>query len=112
MPTKDEVARKLADFHYELEAGMREIIRYTATADSEANPAEPIKLLEVNENTVPSGILPLGFGPLPDSGIHYPSIIIEVTPEEYERIRRQELRLPAGWSNATPMPRPTEALAE
>ena len=112
MPTKEEVARKLADIHYEVEAGMREIIRYTGTSDAEANSTEPIKLLEVNENTVPSGILPLGFGPLPGSGIHYPSVIVEVTPEEYERIKRHELKLPAGWSHATPLPRPTEALAE
>ena len=43
--------------------------------------AEPIKLLEVNENTVAAGVMPLYFGPAPASGIPYPSVIVEVTGE-------------------------------
>jgi hypothetical protein len=81
---KASVARELAKKHYQVEAGLNKIIRCSGAADVEFRPLEPIKLLEVNENTVPSGVLPLHFGPAPASGITFPSIIVEVTPEEYE----------------------------
>lgn len=58
---------------------------------------EPIKLLEVNENTVPAGVMPLHFGPAPAIGITFPSVIVEVTPDEYKKIQSQELKLPKGW---------------
>ena len=63
MPTKDEEAMALAQKHYLVEAGMTQIFRITGDAAAEVTPAEPIKLLEVNEYTVPSGILPIHFGP-------------------------------------------------
>jgi hypothetical protein len=63
MPTRDEEAVALAQRHYQVETGLTHVFRITGAADVEARPKEPIKLLEVNENTVPSGILPLQFGP-------------------------------------------------
>ena len=65
---------------------------------AEVRPSEPIKLLEVNENTVPSGIMPLGFGPAPAAGINFSYVIIEVTPDEYRLIQSEELKLPHGWT--------------
>ena len=56
-------------------AGFTHLYRLTGTAEVELRPAEPIKLLEVNEYTVPSGIMPLQFGPSPASGLDYSSII-------------------------------------
>jgi hypothetical protein len=106
MPTKDEEARELARKHYQVEAGVTLIFRVTATAEVEVRPTEPIKLLEVNENTVPSGIMPLQFGPSPASGLHYPSVILEVTPDEFQQIQDQELMLPHGWRVGDPIPRP------
>ena len=94
MPTKDEEAMALAQKHYELEAGLTQNFRITGTAELELRPVEPIKLLEVNENTVPSGIMPIQFGPSPASGLYYPSIILEVTPDEFQRIQNQESKLP------------------
>ena len=47
-----------------------------------------------------SGIMPLYFGPVPSSGIPYPSVIVEVTPDEFERIKVKELELPNGWAIA------------
>jgi hypothetical protein len=78
---KAEVARALAKKHYEAEDGLQRIFRLTGSAELELKPVEPIKLLEVNANTVPSGLLPAGFGPAPASGIPYPSVIVEVSPE-------------------------------
>ena len=60
----------------------------------------------MNENTVPSGIMPLQFGPAPSSGIHYSSVIVEVTPDEYSKLRSGELKLPEGWTLGEEIPKP------
>ena len=69
MPTKDEEATYLAEKHYQVETGLTHVFRLTGTADVEFSPTEPIKLLEVHENTVPMGIMPIRFGPSPVAGI-------------------------------------------
>src|SRR5262245_15791174 len=92
-----EAAKELARKHYEIEAGRTHIFFITDKAEGQSNRGEPIKLLEVNENTVESGVMPLHFGPAPASGIPYSSIIIEVTPDELKRIQAHELKLPDGW---------------
>ncbi len=53
--------------------------------------------------------MPLHFGPAPASGILFPSIIVEVTPEEFDRIKRNELKLPKGWTIGEELPKPTKA---
>jgi len=107
---KAAVAKELAKKHYQIESGITQILRFIHRADVEITRAEPIKLLEVNENTVPSGVMPLYFGPAPASGIRYPSVIVEVTPEEFKKIQSHELKLPAGWDweNAEELPKPSE----
>lgn len=107
---KAEVARELARMHYQMEFGITQILRFTHRADAEVVRAEPIKLLEVNSNTVPSGVMPLYFGPAPASGIPYPSVIVEVTPDEYMRIQSNELKLPAGWDISEALPKPSACL--
>lgn len=102
---KEDARKKLARAHYIYEPGISAIFTICTDAAHEALPSEPIKLLEVNENTIPSGIMPLGFDPSPANGIPFPSVIIEVTPEELERIRRQELKFPDGWSLGALIPR-------
>jgi hypothetical protein len=94
---KAAAARILAERHYELEDGLTQIFRITDKAEVEAGRDEPIKLLMVNENTVESGVMPLHFGPVPAIGIPYPSILIEVTPNEVQKIQSHELKLPEGW---------------
>ncbi len=105
MQTKEEEARYLACKHYEIEVGLSEVFRVIGPGDAELQASEPIKLLEVNENTVPSGILPIGFGPHPASGLHHSTIIVEVTPDEFQRIRSNELPLPHGWTIGDLIPR-------
>ena len=94
---KTRGAQDLAKKHYQTETGLTRIFRLRGKADVEVTLLEPIKLLEVNDWTVPSGIMPLRFGPVPDSGFHFPSIIVEITPEEFDKLKSQELTLPAGW---------------
>jgi hypothetical protein len=86
-------AAALARAHYEVEPGLRAIYRLEGPDPNDLR----IKLLEVNEQTVATGIVPVGFPPHPASGLHYPSVVIEVTPQEYEAIQRNQLYLPHGW---------------
>jgi len=100
------VARELARKHYEVEAGLTQVFLIADQAHAEGVRSEPIKLLEVNADTVASGIMPLHFGPAPASGIPYPSIIIEVTPEEFDKIHSNEMKLPEGWKIGEELPMP------
>ncbi len=96
MSDQAEAANRLAQIHYQ---SMSTSAVYVAHASVELRDQadEPIKLLEVDEETIPSGIVPLRFAPLPESGILYRSVIIEVTPEEHEQIEDGRLQLPEGW---------------
>ena len=105
LPDKGAVAQRLAQAHYSVEPGVMRIFRVVGDAAQENDPREPIKLLEVNSDTVPAGILPVYFGPHNASGILYPSVVIEVTPEEYELISRGQLTLPNGWALGPELPR-------
>lgn len=102
---KSEIAKKLARSHYDAEDGLQRIFRITGSAEVELRPKEPIKLLEVNVNSVPSGVMPLHFGPAPASGIPYSSVIVEVTPEEFNKIQTHEMKLPWGWTLGEELPR-------
>lgn len=108
MPTKDQEAARLANMHYEIEEGMTQIFRVTGSADSETLPNEPIKLLEVNENTIPAGIMPIHFGASPSSGLNFSCVIIEVTPDEFQEIQDHRLVLPNNWRLGEQFPRPTQ----
>ena len=108
-PTKDETARNLAEKHFTIEEGITRIFRLKGTAEVEAKPAEPIKLLEINTMTVPSGVMPIQFGAAVASGIFFPSIIVEVTPDEFDRIQTGHLALPEGWQIGEELPRPVNA---
>lgn len=103
---KADLARGLAEIHYQVEVGNTRIFRATGSADDGADREGPIKLLEVIENAVPAGIMPLHFGPVPEMGVPCSSVIIEVTPDEYRKLQKNELRLPQGWENLEELPRP------
>jgi RNA polymerase subunit RPABC4/transcription elongation factor Spt4 len=106
---KANTARELARRHYGIEEGLTSVFRYSSgSAKVEASPAEPIKFLEVNAATIPTSVMPLQFGPVPASGIHFPSVIIEVTPDEYRQIQAKELQLPAEWDLSEELPKPED----
>jgi hypothetical protein len=91
--------------HYASEAGITQIFLISDRADVEARPDSPIKLLEVNRDTMASGIMPLQFGPAPTIGVPFPSVIVEVTPEELVMIQSHQLQLPSGWTLGSLLPR-------
>jgi hypothetical protein len=105
MTNKEHETQALAQHHYDMEQAVTDIFELEETSTASEAACERISLLEVNENTIPSGIVPIPFDPLPASGIHFPSIIVEVTPEEFARIQRNELSLPKGWRLGSRIPR-------
>jgi hypothetical protein len=94
MPQKDEVARLLANAHRSMEPTISRIIRLITDREDEIR--EPVKLLEVNPATSPSGIFPIAFTADPPR-VPYPFLVVEVTEAEFERITAGTLPLPAGW---------------
>jgi hypothetical protein len=105
---KAESAKELAKRHYQTEPGLTHVFRFSGAPTVEVGAAEPIKLLEVNRDTMPSGVMPLSFGPAPASGVLFPSVIIEVTPEEFAKIQSNEMKLPQGWEFEEELPKPLE----
>jgi hypothetical protein len=97
MDARAKNAEALARMHFSVEPGMKQIFRLHAPAGKEQDQQEPIKLLEINEATVPAGMMPLYFGPSPASGIAFPSMILEITPDEFEMVQSGQLALPEGW---------------
>jgi hypothetical protein len=65
--------------------------------DNEASPTEPIKLLEVNVATVATGsVTPFSFTPTQD--VPFPTVILDVTPDESNAVKRDPSKLQRGWS--------------
>ncbi|MBI3469640.1 MAG: hypothetical protein HY000_42110 [Planctomycetes bacterium] len=104
-PSKEQAAQQLAARHYAVETGITRIFRLNSPAEVESKPTEPIRLLEVSTTTPSTGIMPLGFRLAPSNGVAFPSVIIEVSPEEFERIKSHDLRLPDGWTIGDELPR-------
>jgi hypothetical protein len=103
---RQRVAQLLARRHYQLEPAITEMLTIKLTGVNEAtSPREPIRLLEVNGNTTPSGIMPLKFDAVPASGIDYPCIIVQITPDEYDKVKSKELPLPRGWTLGQVLPK-------
>jgi len=82
-------ARKLAQWHFEVEPRLKQVFLLEPLAESD--PREPIKLLEVVEGTIERGVDPVGFLPDPRRGIAYPTYIVEVSPREFEGYRGKPL---------------------
>lgn len=102
MPEKDEVARRLAELHFQSDPEITRIFRIKSPDESQ--PEEPVKLLEVNPHSVPAGVVPVVFGP---SGvIPYASVIVEITPDEWRQLQTHALSLPVGWEIDQEIPSP------
>ncbi|MGA2450980.1 MAG: hypothetical protein ABTD50_20145 [Polyangiaceae bacterium] len=105
--SKRDAARVLADAHYRIEDGLERVFIIPAGLE---DPREPIKLLEVNANTIPTGSIE----PIPFSAsreIPFVTEIAEISPEEFSKLERGELSLPPGWTleGADDVPRPRAA---
>ncbi len=94
----------LADAHREIEPAISRIFR--VISDREQDTDEPVKLLEVNPDTSPSGIFPIAFSADPPR-VPFPLVVIEVTEGEFEKINEGSLPLPDGWRLGEPLYQPT-----
>jgi hypothetical protein len=94
MPEKNEIAKLLAEAHRAMEPAINRIVRLVADREDEVR--EPVKLLEVNTATSPSGIFPIAFTADPPR-VPYSSVVVEVTEAEFEQITTGTLPLPSGW---------------
>jgi len=81
---KLETAKLLARAHKEVERQLRSVHLLKPMDDEDPN--DPIKLLEVVEGTIERGIEPIAFTSDPSRGIHFPSVIVEVSPDEFQRL--------------------------
>lgn len=90
MKPVDEVAKELADAHLKEDPDTREI--FLAHHDAE------VRLVEVSGSLAPSGeVLPFRFAPSPDHGVPYASVVVLLSPADWERVRSGELSLPPDW---------------
>ena len=92
--TKDDVARDLMRYHFRVEPQLVTIYRIKSR-DEDAE-GEPIKLLEVNEATFPTGSID-AFAFAPTDDVPFPTVIAEVTLEEFAQIVRDPSQWPEGW---------------
>ena len=91
MPTKAAITSELAHEHFRVEDGLERIFIMRAAE------SEPIKLLEVNANTISTGsVEPFSFSPTRD--VPYMTEIAEITPDEFERLQGKEIQAPTGWT--------------
>ena len=98
--TKDEAVRELAEWHFRVEPDLEQVFRIVG--ENEDAPDEPIKLLEINAATVATGgVEAFAFGP--SKSTPFATVVAEITPEEFERVKRAEIKLPEGWSLTTAM---------
>jgi hypothetical protein len=92
--TKDDVAKELITYHFHVEPELMAVYRFKSN-DEEASD-EPIKLLEVNDATIPSGSIdPFIFASTKD--VPYKTVIAEVTTSEFEMLRGDKSCWPEGW---------------
>jgi hypothetical protein len=92
MPTKEEVAKVLAEGHRKADADTKDIYFFDDPSTDE------IRLLEVSATVPATGeVLPFKFKADPADGITYPSSVILVNLEEWEAIKKGAVVLPDGW---------------
>jgi hypothetical protein len=108
--SKRAVAERLAEAHFIVDPAIERIFQLLAPPKKEKDPAEPIKLLEVNPHTTSDGIVPVFFGEHPKSGIFYRSVIVAITPEEFDEIERDPGSLPNQWRLGREIARPAAAV--
>ncbi len=94
--TRKQTAEALAKAHYSVEPNLLRVVVLEPV--DETNETAPIALLEVVDGTIERGIEPVSFAADPARGVDYPSMIVEVSPREYEDIRNQTLDMRChGW---------------
>lgn len=93
---RDELATWYAGEHQKTDPGI--VAVYYLPADS---PGRELRLIEVNEligRRDDSALTPIDFGVATGLDEEHSLLVLDVTPEQWERLRNGTLSLPAGWS--------------
>lgn len=97
--SKNEVARDLARWHFFADPTITEIYWIRTGDAQEERDDEPIKLLEVSEESSETGSID-AFLFTPRGEITFPSVVAMVTPRELVLVQNDLLDLPEGWNLA------------
>ena len=92
---RDSLARSYADRHLKTDPGIRDI--YYLQADV---PEREIRFVEINELMATrenDPLEPIDFGVDTGSETSHSLMVLDVTPDQWEQIRDDPRRLPAGW---------------
>lgn len=88
--TIPEVARELAQAHRAEDGGTVHVL--LARNDQE------VRLVEVSRSVDSTGeVLPFRFAARPDLDVPYPSVVVLLGEDDWERVQDGELKLPEGW---------------
>ncbi len=87
----EEVVRRMAHAHFDIEEDVKRIIWFKDKARKE------IHLLEVNLESPPEDLI-LTFYHKPTEEFPLPAIVGDITPEEWEKVQAGRIPLPQGWS--------------
>jgi hypothetical protein len=85
------MAENLIQEHFELDPSLEKVIWVNSD-----KPAE-IRLLEITPETFPAGEVLSYYFP-PDDEFPYATIMAQITPEEWQKVLRNEIILPEGWT--------------
>lgn len=92
--SKIESMRRIVVGIAEQEDGFRRAFRIDRPGEMFA---KDVAFLVVNENTIAAGIMPLRYGKCQIHQIEVSSLVVEITPDEYEKLVCGEMCLPDGW---------------
>lgn len=85
-------AKLLAESHRHADGGTKIVKLFPSEGDT------TVRLLEVSTRSPTIGeVRAFRFTPDPEGGVHFPSEVILVSEEEWERIQAGDIKLPGGW---------------
>lgn len=87
--SKIDTAMALAKAHFSMEPDLRRVFLLGPHDDNDLR--EPIKLLEVVEGTIETDFEPVAFAANPGRGVPYPSLILEISPRQFEEIENRKV---------------------
>ena len=92
--TIDDTARELAEAHRTEDPDTTDIFLSPDPAGQE------VRLVEVSGSVgTANEVLPFRFGPAPEYGVPFASVVILLSRAEWEAVRAGTLRLPEGWES-------------
>ena len=90
-----EVAQQLAAAHKSEDPATTAV--YLSEASGEVRLVEVSGALGTGQ---PAEVLPFRFAARPDQGVDFPSVIVLLSPAEWEAVQRGDLKLPEGWDKS------------